>query len=327
MAALPRSASRSGSPDRGQQRRVLAVVLAANGAVLVAEAVGGLVFRSLALLADAAHLLTDVAGLAVAALALRLVERPATPRHSFGLQRAEVLAAQANGLLLAGGSVWILVEAARRLVHPLEVAGLGLSVVALVGLAVNVASAGLIARLQGASLNMRGALLHMAADAVGSLGTLLAGLLALVWRLHRADPVVSMVIAVLVLWAAWRLLRDTTHVLLEGTPRSIDPLAVEEALRSSEGVEGVHHLHLWNLASDVPALSAHVVLTGEVSMHEAQGRGERLKAMLARRFGILHSTLELECHECGPTDAAAGHPPVARPGASGPSPRVGDDGA
>lgn len=308
-----------------RQRRVLAAALAANGAALVAEVVGGLAFRSLALLADAAHLLTDVAGLALAALALRLVERPATPRHSFGLQRAEVLAAQANGLLLAGASVWILVEAGRRFVHPVPVAGLGLSVVALVGLGVNVGSAALIARVRGASLNMRAALLHMASDAAGSAGALLAGVLALAWGLDRADPLVSMLIAALVLHAAWRLLRDTTHVLLEGTPRGIDPLAVEEALRSSEGVEGVHHLHLWNLASDVPALSAHVVLSGEVSMHEAQGRGERLKAMLARRFGIVHSTLELECHECGPAHDAAGHPPAAsrapRPGRSGPDGR------
>jgi cobalt-zinc-cadmium efflux system protein len=293
---------------------VLGAVLAANAALLVAELVGGVRFRSLALLGDAAHLLTDVAGLAVAALALRLVERPATPRHSFGLQRVEVLAAQANGLLLGAASVWLLVEAGRRLAHPLPVAGLGLSVLALVGLVVNGASAALIAGVQGSSLNMRGALLHMLSDAAGSAGALVAGVLAVGWGLDRADPAVSVGIAVLVLRAAWRLLRETTHVLLEGAPRGIDPRAVEEALRSSEGVEGVHHLHLWNLASDVPALSAHVVLRGEVSMHEAQGRGERLKDMLARRFGILHSTLELECHECGPGHDGSGHPPGTPPG-------------
>jgi cobalt-zinc-cadmium efflux system protein len=285
---------------RARQRRAIAVALAVNGALLVAEVVAGLAFRSLALLADAAHLVTDVAGLGVALLALALVERPATLRHSFGLQRAEVLGAQANGLLLLVGSGWILAEAAHRLGHPQPVAGAGLLTVALVGLVVNLGSAAVLRRQVGGSLNLRGALLHLWADAAGSLGAAGAGVAVLAWGADRADPIISIGIAGLVLWAAWRLLRDATHVLLEGTPREMDPREVEEALAREQGVAGVHHVHLWNLASDVPALSAHIVLAEEASMHEAEVRREGLKAMLADRFGIGHATLEMECHRCRP---------------------------
>jgi cobalt-zinc-cadmium efflux system protein len=150
---------------------------------------------------------------------------------------------------------------------------------------------------------MRGAFLHVAVDAAGSMAALLAGLAILVWDVPRADPIASLVIGSLVLWAAWSLLRDTTHVLLEGTPEGLDPATVEGAIAAHAGVESVHHLHLWSLASDVPALSAHVVLTGQVSLHQAQVRGDGVKAMLAGRFGIDHATLELECHQDHPSES------------------------
>jgi cobalt-zinc-cadmium efflux system protein len=155
-----------------------------------------------------------------------------------------------------------------------------------------------IARASGQSLNMRGAYLHLASDAGGSLGAMAAGVTVLIKDVHRADPAISLVITALILAAAFRLLRETTHVLLEGTPSGMDPQKVQDALEADPEVDGAHHLHLWNLASDVPALSAHVVLRREVSMHEAQEKGELLKAMLRERFGIPHATLELECHVC-----------------------------
>lgn len=284
------------------RRRALAVSLGANAAFLVVEVAGGLAFRSLALLADAAHMVTDVAGLGIALLAQGLVARPATARHSYGLQRAEVLGAQVNGVSLVAASAWILYEAARRLGEPVEVVGAGLLAVALAGLLVNVGSAVLLARAQGHSLNMRGALLHMVVDAAGSAGAVLAGVAVLVWGAAWVDPAVSIFVAGLVLWSAWGLLRDTAHVLLEGAPRGTDVEEVEAALDNEDGVEGVHHLHLWSLASDVPSLSAHVVLAGEPDLHDAQGRVERLKAMLEERFGIAHATLELECHSCEPPE-------------------------
>jgi cobalt-zinc-cadmium efflux system protein len=285
---------------RSKRRGALWIALAANAALMVAEIAGGFAFRSLALLTDAVHLLTDVSGLAIALLAIGLQSRPITERHTFGLQRAEVLAAQANAFILIAVTLLIAVEAVRRLVTPVDVSGAGLAIVAAAGLVVNLGCARLLNEVTGKSLNMRGAFLHLALDAAGSLAALLAGIAIVLWDVPRADPIASLVIGALVLWAAWRLLLDATHVLLEGTPEGLDPAGVERAIVAHNGVEGVHHLHLWSLASDVPALSAHVVLAGEMSLHDAQVRGDSVKAMLADRFGIDHATLELECHRDHP---------------------------
>lgn len=286
---------------RAGQRKALWVSLLANGCFMVVEVVGGMAFHSLALLADAAHMLSDVAGLGVALVAQQLVDRRASARHTYGLQRAEVLGAQANGLTLLAVAGWVTFEAIRRIGEPTDVVGGGLLAVAIVGLAVNLGSAVMLARAGGRSLNMRGAFVHMAVDAAGSVAAIAAGVAVLVWDATWFDPAVSIVIAALVLWSAWGLLRDTTQVLLEGTPRGMHPDDVEAALAGCDDVEAVHHLHLWNLASDVPALSAHVVLRGEVTLHDAQQSGDRLKALLEDRFGIEHATLELECHPCDPT--------------------------
>ena len=300
---MPDGHDHSPAGVRETQRRALWLALGANALFMVVEVAGGIAFHSLALLADAAHMLSDVVGLSIALVAQRLMVRPATARHSFGLQRAEVLGAQANALALLAVAGWIVVEAMRRIGEPADVAGLGLIVVATLGLAVNIGSAVVLARARshGPNLNVRGAFLHMVADAAGSLGAIAAGVAVLAWSAEWVDPVVSIAIAALVLWAAWGLLRDATHVLLEGTPRGTSPADVERALSADDNVETVHHLHLWNLASDTPALSAHVVLRGEVTLHEAQARGDQLKQMLAERFGITHATLELECHACEPS--------------------------
>jgi cobalt-zinc-cadmium efflux system protein len=286
--------------SRSTQRRALWIALGANGAFLVAEVVGGLAFRSLALLADGAHMLSDVAGLAIALVAQRLVDRPATNRHTFGMQRAEVLGAQANGIALLAASGWIVVEAVRRIGQPADVVGSGVLVVASLGLLVNLASAVVLRRAQGSSLNMRGAFLHMVLDAIGSVAAIGAGVAVVVWGARWVDPTASIAIAALVLWSVWGLLRDTSNVLLEGVPRGMDPLGIEAAILADPDVGAVHHLHLWNLASDVPALSAHVVLEGERTLHDAQTSGARLKAMLLASHGIEHATLELECHPCDP---------------------------
>ena len=280
--------------------RALGIALAANLVLLGAEVAGGIAFGSLALLADAGHMLSDVVALAIALLAHRLVRAPATARLTYGFQRAEVLGALANGVTLVAVAIWIFFEAVRRLGDAPDVSGIGVLVVASLGLAVNAGSARLIGRAGGRSLNMRGARLHMAADAAGSLAVIAAGVAVVVWGATWVDPLVSMLIAIGVLWSSWGLLRATAFVLLEGTPSGMDPAEIERALAGDPSVDAVHHLHLWSLASDVPALSAHVVLAGEVSLHEAQVRGEHLKAMLQEQFGIGHATLELECHECDP---------------------------
>ncbi len=284
--------------QRVDQRRALIIALVANAGYAAVEVVGGVAFHSLALLADAVHLASDVVALAVALVALALMARPATARHSFGLKRAEVLGAQFNGVVLVGVSVLIIVEAVSRLASPRAVSGGGVIAVAAIGLVVNLGSAAVLLRSQGHSLNMRAAFLHMAADAAGSVAAIVAGVAVVVWNADRVDPIASILIAVLVLWSAWGLLRDTTNVLLEGTPKGIDPDEVRAALEDDPAVEAVHHIHLWSVASDEPSLSAHVVLGGEVTLHEAQQRGEALKAMLVERFDIDHATLELECHAC-----------------------------
>jgi cobalt-zinc-cadmium efflux system protein len=290
---------------RHGQRNALTIALAANASFLVAEVVGGIAFGSLALLADAAHMLSDVVALSIALVAQRLIDRPATARHSYGLQRAEVLAAQANGVTLLAAAGWIAYTAIQRLDATIEVDGPGLLAVAAIGLAVNVASAVLLARAQGTSLNMRGAYMHMVMDAAGSVAAIVAGVAVTVWGADVVDPLASLAIAALVVWSSWGLLRETTHVFLEAVPRGMDPAAVEQTLLEDVDVEAVHHLHLWNLASDVPALSAHVVLAGDKTLHDAQASGERLKAALAADHGILHATLELECHPCDPAEDEA----------------------
>ena len=283
--------------DPASRSRAIGIALGLNAGYLVVEVVGGLLTHSLALLADGAHMLSDVVALVIALVAQRLLTRPATGRHSYGLQRAEVLGAQANGIGLVVVAVWIVVTAVERLGSPAEVHGGGLIAIAFVGLLINVGSLVVLQRAAGESLNMRGAVLHMGLDAAGSVGAVVAGVAALAGT-NWVDPAVSLLIAALVLWSAWGLLRSTAHVLLEGTPRGVDPDAVTDALLNADGVEAVHHLHVWSLASDVPALSAHVVLTGELTLHDAQAAGTRLKDLLDHRFGITHATLELECHPC-----------------------------
>ena len=283
---------------RTDQRSALVVALIVNTAFFVAEIVGGLAFHSLALMADAAHMLTDVAALAVALLAVGLTTRPSTDRHTFGLERAEVLGALVNGLALLIAGAWIIVESVRRISSPADVRGGGVLLVASIGIVVNVGSAVLLHRSRGRSLNMRGAVMHMVTDAIGLAGTCVAAIAVLVADATWADPTVSLGIALLVLYSGFRLLADTVHVLLEGTPFGMSGADVEATLLGAPGVEAVHHLHLWSLASDVPALSAHVVVEGEVSLHDAQQIGDELKELLAQRHGIVHATLELECHAC-----------------------------
>lgn len=300
---------------RATQRRALWGALVINAAYMVAEVVGGLVFNSVALLADAGHMLSDVAGLGIALIAHSLMVRPASVRHTYGLQRAEVLGALANALMLVAVVAYVSFEATRRLIEPEPVVGVGVLLVAVLGLAVNVGGALLVWRARGSSLNVRGAFIHMASDAAGSVAVIVAAVAVIAWDATWVDPLASLAIALLILWATWGLVRDALHVLMEGSPRGMDARAIERAIASHEHVGSVHHLHLWNLASDVPALSAHVVLVGEVSLHEAQQRGDSVKQMLRSCFGIEHATLELECHSCddgkgdrdraGPQDCSA----------------------
>jgi cobalt-zinc-cadmium efflux system protein len=299
-----------GSTSAAARRRALTFALVANAGFLVVELVGGFLFGSLALLADAAHMTSDVLALAIALGALVLSQRPPTERHTYGFVRAEVLAAQANGVLLLAGAGAVLVEAGRRLAdgggHEFDAAGV--IVVGGLGLVVNVVSALVLARAAGGDLNMRGALWHLTADALGSAAVVVAGIAGAVFDTTVVDTLASILISLLVIAAAWQLLRDATRVLLEAVPAGIDVARVRAVLESAAGVEAVHHVHVWSLASELPALSAHVVLEGPLSLHEAQDRSAELKQVLASEFGITHVTLEVECHTCLPEPGAPAHP-------------------
>lgn len=290
----------SHGPSRNMQRKALWVALIANGGFLLAEVVGGVVFHSLALLADAAHMFSDVVGLSIALVAQQLLSRPATAKHSYGFQRSEVLGGQFNGITLLAVAGWIIYEAIHRIGQPVSVQGGGMLVVAFLGLLVNLGSALMLARARGRSINMKGAFMHMAVDAAGSVATIVAAISIIAWNADWADPAVSLIVALLVVWSAWSLLKDTTNVMLEGAPGDVDLAAVEAALNADDRVSAVHHTHLWSLASDVTAFSGHVVLADGTTLHDAQVDGDRLKSMLAERFHIEHATIELECHSCNP---------------------------
>lgn len=278
---------------------------------LAVEIAGGVVFHSLALLADGVHMVADVVALAMAYAAVRIAQRPPTERHTFGFARTEVLVAEANGVLLFAGAVAVVVEAVRRLSDPLAISAGGVIVVGGLGLIVNVGSAWVVAQHAHGNLNMRGALWHLLADALGSVAVIVAGIGAAVFGADRLDPIASIAIAILVVFASWQLLRDATSVLLEAVPGNLDVTAVRDALAAEPGVEAVHHLHLWTAGSEQAALSAHVVLGGPLSLHDAQIRAGSLKEMLAARFGIEHATLEVECHACLDDDAHE-HAPTGR---------------
>ena len=282
----------------GVARSALWIALALNAVLLVAEVIGGLVFGSLTLLADATHQGSDVIALGVSLVALALAARPVSARHTYGLRRAEALGAQVNTLLLLAAAIAILSEAIPRLAHPESVDGGGVILLGLVGLVVNAGSAALLARAGSGGLGVRAALVHLATDALGSAFAVVAGVAIVAFDARWVDPVTSIAVVAIVVFAAWGLLRDTTNVFLEGTPRGIDAAEVEAALAEAPGVTAVHHLHVWELGSDLPALSVHVVFDDEPTLHVAQNRAAVLKAMLVDRFGIEHATIELECHDC-----------------------------
>jgi cobalt-zinc-cadmium efflux system protein len=278
--------------DHARTRR-LTIALAITATFLLAEVVGGLLTNSLALLADAGHMATDVAALGLALFAIRLARRPATPEHSFGYLRAEILAALINGASLVAISLYIFWEAFQRLGTPPEVDSGPMLLVAVAGLAANAASAWVLSRGGGHEhdLNTRGALLHVIGDLLGSIGAIVAAVIMLATGWYLADPILSAGIGLLILWNSWTLLRESVDVLLEATPSSIDASEVRAAMTAVDGVDGVHDLHIWTVTSGLIALSSHVEVTGSRDWHAIL---LDLATLLNERFGIGHVTLQPE---------------------------------
>lgn len=278
-----------------EHRSRLAWVLAITGTVLVVEVVGGILSGSFALLADAGHMLTDCAGLLLALGATRLAARPATVRRTFGWQRAEVLAAMVNGMVVAGVGVVVLVEGIGRIADPQPVeAGLMLGV-AVVGLAANAVGLALLRRGQGESLNVRGAYVEVLGDMLGSVAVVGAAIVVLTTGYERADGIASVLIALFILPRAVVLLRQVAAVLLEATPEGVDLEAVRAHIVGVRGVADVHDLHAWTITSGVPVLSAHVVVQDAViAAGETGGVLDALGECLAGHFDVEHCTFQIE---------------------------------
>jgi cobalt-zinc-cadmium efflux system protein len=275
--------------------KALQLTLVLTATFTVVEVVGGLIAGSLALLADAAHMLSDNASLGIALFAAWLARRPAGPSRTFGYRRAEILAALFNGVTLVALSIWIFIEAAERLGDPPEVeAGLMLGI-AVAGLLVNLIAARILQRHSAESLNVSAALRHVFADLLGSLGVIVAALVILTTDWEYADPAVSVLIGVLVLGSSWGILRDSTQILLEGSPPGTDVQEVGRAMAETAGVTQVHDLHVWTITSGFPALAAHVLVGRDVDCHLKR---LELEAMLRERFGLEHTTLQVD-HEHG----------------------------
>ena len=282
----------SADADRGKLRLALGLIL---GFMLV-EVAAGVIAGSLALLSDAAHMLTDAAAVGLALTALGLAARPPSGRFTFGLGRAEILSAQVNGaaLLVLAGIIGF--EAVRRLTDPPDVEGGLVIVVGLLGAGVNLAAAWALARAERRSLNLEGARAHVLTDLYASLGAALAGAVVLLFGVREADPIAALLVALLMLRTAWSLLRDSARVLLEGAPAGMDPEAIGQALARHPGVVEVHDLHVWEVTTDFPALAAHVLVAPGDDCHRIR---HELEGVLDERFSIRHTTLQVDHEHAG----------------------------
>lgn len=278
-----------------KNRRSLWVVFGLTFAYFFAEVAGGLVTNSLALLADAAHMLTDVGGLGLALFAARVSTRPPTPQRTYGLYRVEILAALANAVVLFVMAFFILFEAYRRFREPPEVASLPMLAVAAVGLLVNLVGIWVLHRSSGESLNMKGAYLEVVSDLLGSVGVIVAAGVMWATGWYYADPIFSVVIGLFILPRTWGLMKQAVYVLLEATPAHINLSEVEAVLVRVEGVASVHDLHVWTITSGIDALSVHLVLAAPGgTAADADAVTVRASAVLKETFGIAHTTIQVE---------------------------------
>lgn len=278
----------------GAHRGRLAIALAMTTTVMVVEIVGGLLSRSLALLADAGHMATDAAGIAMALVAVTLAQRPATARRTFGLQRVEILAATLNALVLFALAGYILLEAYRRVSEPPDIASGLMLVVAVVGLVVNTVSLLLLRRGQAESLNMRGAYLEVLGDLLGSVAVIAAAAVIALIGFDLADPIASVLVALMILPRAWALLRETLNILLEAAPKGVDLDEIRSHILAIPGVVDVHDVHAWTITSGMPVMSAHVVVHDDIAGGDHAPVLDQLAECLAAHFDVEHCTFQIE---------------------------------
>ena len=274
-----------------RHRKPLAIAFALTGTFMAIEVVGGLWTGSLALLADAGHMLTDAGGLGLALLAIRFAARPATPQKTYGYLRAEILAALANAVVLLLMSIYILYEAYQRLVAPPEVLGWPMLVIAIIGLGVNFASMRLLSAGASESVNVKGAYFEVFSDMLGSLGVIVAALAIMFTGWTIVDPIIGAGIGLFIIPRTWRLLRQVVNILLEGTPPEVDLRLLEQKLLAIDGVVAVHDLHVWTITSGLDSVSGHIVVKDLADSRRVLAVA---RAMLGADFSIDHVTIQIE---------------------------------
>jgi cobalt-zinc-cadmium efflux system protein len=287
--------------DRGRLIAALTLILG----FMAVEVVVGILADSLALLSDAAHMLTDAGAIALALVAARLAERPASGGFTFGLKRAEILSAQVNGVTLVALAAVILVEGVRRIIDPPSVEGAPVLAVAIAGVVVNIAATWILAGANRRSLNVEGAFQHVLTDLFAFIATAIAGAVILLTDFVEADGIAALLVAGLMLRSGWGLLRDSGRVLLEAAPRGLDPDQIGRTLAAEHHVVEVHDLHVWEVTSGMPSLSAHVTVRAGC---DTQAHRRQLAELLRDRFGIEHTTLQVEARHEGPLEIEPLHP-------------------
>ena len=280
-------------------RRRLWIALALILGFMAVEVVAGILASSLALLSDAAHMLTDAGAIALALVAARLAARPPAGGYTFGLKRAEILSAQLNGATLLALAAVILYEGIRRLFDPPDVEGTIVLVVAIAGIVVNLAATAVLAGADRRSLNVEGAFQHVLTDLFAFVATAVAGVVVIATGFTRADGIAALLVAVLMMRSGWALLRDSGRVLLEAAPKDLDPNEIGRTLAAQDHVVEVHDLHVWEVTSGMPSLSAHVTVRAGC---DTQTHRRKLAEMLRERFGIDHTTLQVEARHEGPLE-------------------------
>jgi cobalt-zinc-cadmium efflux system protein len=276
-------------------KRNLKYAICITGAWFLIELLGGFYANSLALLADAAHMLADLAALVLSLFALKISSRPATPEKTYGYLRAEILAALANGITLILIAVYIFYESYQRLWAPPEIKSLPMLIIAVTGLIANLVTAKLLFGSRHESLNLRGAFLHVLGDTLGSVGAILAGILMLTRQWYLADPIVSAIVGALVLISAWELVSESVDVLLEGVPRHLDIARILDDLRELSGTASVHDLHVWSIASGTSAMSCHIVVHPDEDVGKALSEASRI---MRDKYNIEHTTIQIEIEAC-----------------------------
>ncbi len=283
-------------PRTGGQQDLL-IALSITVLMMVAEAVGGWLSNSLALLSDAGHMFTDNIALLLSFFAMKFAVMPATDKRTFGFYRLEILAALVNGIVLVMISFYIIYEAYRRIVNPQPVAGTLMLVVAAIGLIANVIGAIVLMKHRDTNLNIRGAYLHILGDTLSSIGVVIGGGIILFTGWYLIDPILSILISLVIIYGAWALVKESVSILLESVPSHISIETVAEEIETIQGVREAYHIHVWTITSGVYAMSAHVLIDDQL-VSGSRDILDRIRSVIGKKFGISHSTIQLECEKC-----------------------------